>query len=372
MKVAIVHDFLTALGGAERVVAGLHDLYPDAPIYTLRYSEEKTHGAFKDCDIRVAKLGQGWLGRSPMFSLPFLPNAVETLPLSEYDVVISSSSAYSKGVITKPSTLHICYCHTPMRYVWDWTHEYAKENGYDRGVKSFFHRLLTHYLRIWDQASAKRVDIWVANSANVAERIIKYYRADATVIYPPVSLAPQQNDARPIEDPNFLIVSRLSPYKKIDLAIEAVAQTKDRLVVIGEGSDRARLEELATHLKAPVTFLGYQSDAVIAQYYSNARAFLFPGEDDFGITPVEAMSYGKPVIAYGHGGATETIVDGKTGVLFTYPTTVSLVDAIGQFVDRETTFNVATIKARASKFSAEVFSESMRKLVDEQWRKFNE
>jgi glycosyltransferase involved in cell wall biosynthesis len=372
MKVAIVHDFLTALGGAERVVAALHELYPDAPIYTLRYSEEKTHGAFKDCDVRVAKLGQTWLGKSAMLSLPFLPNAVETLPLSEYDIVISSSSAYSKGVITKPSTLHISYCHTPMRYVWDWAYEYARENGYDTGVKSFFHRLLTHYLRIWDQASAERVDVWVANSNYVAKRINKYYRADSTVIYPPVSLVPQQNDERPIEEPYFLIVSRLSAYKKIDLAIEATAQTKDRLVIIGEGGDRERLEDLATRLKAPVTFLGYQSDAVIAQYYSNARAFLFPGEDDFGITPVESMSYGKPVIAYGKGGATETVVDGKTGVLFTHPTAASLVEAINTFKAKEGGFDVSAIKKQAAKFSDTVFRESMKKLVETEWKKFNE
>lgn len=214
-KIALVHDFLTALGGAERVLMALHEIYPDAPIYTLRYSEEKTRGRFKDCDVRVAPLGQSWLGQSAALSLPFLPNAIETLPLSEYDIVISSSAAYSKGVVTKPETLHICYCHTPMRYVWDWTHEYAKENGYDSGIKSIPHRLITHYLRLWDQASVPRVDRWVANSANVARRIQKYYHQKAEVIYPPAdgkTISTSQES--PVDEPYFFIVSRLSPYKK--------------------------------------------------------------------------------------------------------------------------------------------------------------
>jgi glycosyltransferase involved in cell wall biosynthesis len=372
LKIAIVHDYLTALGGGERVVAELRKIFPQAPIYTLRYSEEKTHGEFKGCDVRVAPLSKTLFGQSALLSMPFLPNAVETLPLSEYDIVISSSSAFSKGIITKPTTLHICYCHTPMRFVWDWTHEYARENGYESGVKSVFARLLLHYLRIWDQSSADRVDSWVANSRNVADRIKKYYKADATVIYPPVGV-PETGEVheQPADEPYFLIVSRLSPYKKIDLAIEACAKEKQPLVVIGEGSDRERLESLAESLNAPVAFLGYQDDATIRQYYSHCRAFLFTGEDDFGMTPVEAMSFGKPVIAYSKGGALESVVEGKTGLFFEDASVESLRDAFKRFSDFEKDFKPETSKKQAEKFSVETFHKKILAHVEQEWKDFN-
>lgn len=372
LKVAIVHDFLTTIGGGERVVMALHELYPHAPIYTLRYDETGTAGLFKGWDIRVAKLGKSFIGRRPSLALPFLPNAVETLPLSEYDVVISSSSAFSKGVVTKPTTLHISYCHTPMRFVWDWTSEYARENNYESGFRSVAGRLVTHYLRLWDQASAERVDSWVANSSTVAKRIKKYYRKDATVIFPPVEPAVTTETERPADEPYLLIVSRLSPYKKIDLAIEASARLHQPLVVIGKGGDEARLRQLAADLNAPVAFLGYQDDATIQQYYAHCRAFLFPGEDDFGITPVEAMSYGKPVIAYSKGGALETVIDGKTGLFFSESTAGSLADAMQQFLTDETSFSAEACKKQAAKFSKEVFKKEMAAFVAKEWKQLNE
>ncbi len=371
LKVAIVHDFLTALGGAERVTLALHQLFPQAPIYTLRYSEAKTRHQFAECDVRPAKLSQTLVGKSAMLSLPFLPNAIETFPLSEYDLVISSSSAYSKGVITRPDTLHICYCHTPMRYAWDWTHEYARENGYDKGLKSTFHRLITHYLRLWDQSSAKRVDRWLANSKNVAARIKKYYRSEATVIYPPVTIDHLDRESQsPTDEPYFFIVSRLSPYKKIDIAIEASARLQQPLVVIGEGNDQNRLEELAAQLKAPVAFLGFQDDAIVNQYFAHCRAFIFAGEDDFGITPVEAMSYGKPVIAYGRGGALETVIDQKTGLFFSEPTADSLTQALETFIDKESSFDPAVIKKQAERFSEDRFKEAMLSYIEKEWEIF--
>lgn len=371
LKVAIVHDFLTALGGAERVLLALHRLYPEAPIYTLRFDSDKTDNQFEDANIRVASLGKTWLRNFPMLSLPFLPNAIETLPLSEYDVVISSSAGYSKGVITKPTTLHISYCHTPLRYVWDWTNEYAKENGFDRGIKSIGHRLITHYLRIWDQASAERVDRWLANSENVKKRINKYYHQPSTVIYPPVSPPKAIKAASPVDKPYFLIISRLSPYKKIDLAIEACTKTDSKLIIIGEGADRKRLEAMANRHKAPVSFLGYQSDETIGLYYANCRAFLFTGEDDFGMTPVEAMSYGKPVIAYGKGGALESIVDGKTGLFFDEPTAESLAMAIKRFNETADTFSPQVAKSRAELFSDAVFDKEIKKYIETEWNKFS-
>lgn len=372
LKIAIVHDFMTTLGGGERVVTALHELFPHAPIYTLRYDEAGTAGLFKGWDIHVAKLGTTFIGQRPALAMPFLPNAVETLPLSEYDIVISSSSAFTKGVVTKPTTLHICYCHTPMRFVWDWSAEYAKENNYETGARSVFARLLTHYLRIWDQASAERVDAWVANSTNVAKRIKKYYRKDSTVIYPPVDAAVKVSDERPTDEPYFLIVSRLSPYKKIDIAIEASARLQKPLVVIGKGGDRDRLERLAQDLNAPVAFLGFQDDATIQTYYAHCRAFLFPGEDDFGITPVEAMSYGKPVIAYGKGGVLETVIPDKTGIFFNEPTTASLTEAMETFLKKEDTFSVSDCKKQAEKFSKDVFQKMMLDYIEAQWKQFNE
>lgn len=374
LKIAIVHDFLTTVGGGERVVMALHELFPQAPVYTLRYDEAGTAGLFKGWDIRVAKLGQTFIGRRPTLALPFLPNAVETLPLSEYDIVISSSSAFSKGVVTKPTTLHISYCHTPMRFVWDWSTEYARENNYETGIRSVFGRLLTHYLRLWDQASAERVDAWVANSATVAKRIKKYYHKDSTVIFPPVdapSTAAETTES-PVDNPYFLIVSRLSAYKKIDLAIEAAARLHQPLVIIGKGGDSERLQRLAADLKAPVAFLGYQDDATIQQYYAHCRAFLFPGEDDFGITPVEAMSYGKPVIAYGKGGALETVVAGKTGLFFNEPTVANLTDAMQQFLKDEDSFKADACKKRAEQFSKAVFQKEIKQYIEKQWKQFNE
>lgn len=372
-NIALVHDFLTTLGGGERVLMALHELYPDAPVYTLKYDREGTDGRFDEWDIREAKVAKTWIGRSLKLSLPFLPNAIESFQLSEYDIVISSSSAFAKGVITKPTTLHIAYCHTPMRYVWDWTHEYAKENGYERGLKSVIVRLILHYLRIWDQTSAERVDAWIANSRNVADRIKKYYRKDAAVIYPPVDMpVTDKKYESPTDGPYYLIVSRLSPYKKIDMAIEAAAELKEPLVIIGKGTDRDRLEALANELGAPVAFLGYQDDATIQQYYANCRAFLFPGEDDFGITPVEAMSYGKPVVAYGKGGVLETVVDGRTGILFNDARVDGLVGAMQAFINKESSFDPSAIKKQAEKFSTANFKKNMSEFVDEQWKRWHE
>ena len=372
LKIALVHDFLTSLGGAERVLMALHEIFPDAPIYTLAYDKQGTHGQFDGIDVREARLAKTLVGRSRKLSLPFLANATDTLPMAEYDLVISSSSAFSKGVVTRPETLHICYCHTPMRYAWDWTHEYAKENGYDRGLKGFFYRLVMHYLRLWDWYSAERVDVWIANSKNVAKRIKKYYRKEATVLYPPVETDyDREITTVPTDVPYFLVVSRLSPYKRIDLAIEACARVNKKLVVIGDGPDRKRLEALAESLQAPVVFLGFQSDASIHRYYDHCEAFIFSGEDDFGITPVEAMAHGKPVIAYGKGGALETVVDGKTGLFFAEPTAASLTDALSRFSEKQDLFDGIVIKKHAQQFSKEAFKKQILTLIEKEWDTFS-
>ncbi len=369
-KVALVHDFLTSLGGAERVLMALHEMYPDAPIYTLAYDRAKTHWLFNGVDIREAKLAKSLIGRSRKLSLAFLPNAIDTLPLQDYDLVISSSSAFSKGVITRPETLHICYCHTPMRYAWDWTHEYAIENGFDRGAKSYFYRLIMHYLRLWDRSSAERVDVWIANSKNVATRIHKYYRKEATVIYPPVETEYDRKMSKNYEqEPYFFIVSRLSPYKKIDLAIEACGRLNQKLIIIGDGPDRRRLEQLAKTLGANVEFLGFQTDYAIHRYYEECRAFIFAGEDDLGITPIEAMAHGKPVIAYAKGGVLETVIDKHTGVLFIELSVASLAEALRTFIKKEGSFKPEVLKQHAKQFSKDAFRNHMRTLIAEEWAK---
>lgn len=259
-----------------------------------------------------------------------------------------------------------------MRYVWDWTHEYAKEKGYSTGVKSLFGRLVIHYLRLWDQASAERVDRWIANSKNVQNRIKKYYRFDSTVIYPPVEINESATKHSPVDTPYFLVVSRLSAYKRIDLAIQACARLGLSLVVIGEGTEREKLEDLAKALHAKVAFLGYQTDSEIADFYAHARAFLFTGEDDFGITPVEAMSFGKPVIAYGKGGALETIIDGKTGLFFSQPTVDSLHQALLWFIEHEQSFQSEQIKKRAKLFSAAIFKKRILAYIEKAWQDYKE
>ena len=327
MKVALVHDYLNQMGGAERVVMAFHEMFPDAPIYTSIYDPQRVDPAFQRMDIRTS-----FMQKLPLVTkhhqpyLPFYPFAMESLDLRGYDLVLSSSSAFGKGVITRPETLHVCYCHTPMRWCWNYDEYVEREQlgGVARKVLPF---LITG-LRIWDQTSAMRVDAFIANSPVVAERIQKYYRRDAVVIPPPVEASRFPFDPNLQPEDYFLTLSRLIPYKRVDLAIEACNQLHLPLVVIGGGRDLERLKQLAG---PTIRFMGRLSDEEVLHYFAHCRAFLSLNEEDFGITPLEAQACGRPVIAYGAGGALTSVVDGVTGTFFTEQTVESLTTTLAAF-----------------------------------------
>lgn len=363
LKIAIIHDFLTKIGGAEKVLIKIHDIFPDAPIYTLLYDEKGTKGLFNGKNFRIIPSGLQRLPysirRRTKLMLSKYPQAIEEFDLSEFDVVISSSNSFAHGVITKPKTFHISYCYSPMRYVWDWHHEYLDENNIGTGLIGITIRKLLSKIRIWDRAAADRVDQWVAISKTVQKRISKYYRKDSKVVYSPCDVhLIQMSDRKP--ENFYLIVSRLSPYKKIDLAIEAFNKFGEKLVIVGEGSDMKRLKSMAS---PNISFLGWQSDQKVHQLYSQAKALIFPGEEDLGLTPVESMAAGRPVIAYKMGGATETVIEGKTGIFFEEPTAESLIDAVNRFELAIGSFKPQVLRAQAEKFSTERFKKEFEGIV---------
>lgn len=365
MKIALVHDWLPFMGGAERVLTNFYELYPDAPIYTTICNKSKIDGPLKEANIITSYLqrkNKEIENHRRLF--PFMMTAIESFDLNEYDVVLSDSSSVAKGVITPPDTLHICYCHSPMRYAWEFSHEYAGKMAGKGKLKS---KLLNYFLtgvRLWDNASSDRVDYFIANSQNVAKRIWKHYRRESVVIHPPVRC--NLFNISDIDEDYFLIVSRLQEYKRIDLAIEACNKLGVPLVIIGDGPDRARLESMAD---GNIKFLGRESDEVIKDHYAKCRAFLFTGEEDFGITPLEAMASGRPVIAYRKGGALETVVENKTGVFFDNQTTEDLIKAIEKFEGM--TFDKKEIRKHAETFDEHVFKEKIEKFINEKYIEFN-
>lgn len=367
------------MGGAERVVATLASMFPEAPVYTLLYDREKVGAYFPPWRVKTSRL-QTWpafVRRRPKFLLPFIATAVEAWDFSEYDIVISSSSAFAHGIITSPTTRHICYCHSPARFLWDWSHEYLKENKIT-GLKKIIVGSFLRYVREWNRASAYRVDRWLANSETVARRIKKYYRADSTVVYPPVAV--EQIRFSTHDEGYFLIVSQLTPYKKIDRAISVFNKLRRRLVIVGDGPQAQYLRTIAG---PTIELLGWKSNEVVAELLANCRGFILPGEEDFGIAPVEAMAAGKPVLALRAGGALETVIDVKkiknaklkmqniapTGVLFDDPSVRGLEEGLATFFANESYFRPTLIRAHAKKFAAPIFVEKMKKIVEEEWKK---
>lgn len=360
MRVAIVHDFLFKLGGAERVVKEMADLFPDAPIYTLIYDEEKCGKEFPRERVISSKLDRypSFLQKRPHYLLGKMPEAIEDFNLSPYDLVISSSGAFSHGVITSPKTKHLCYCHSPMRYAWDYTHEYVEERHLSF-LKEFMVRRILHDVRQWDRAAADRPDKYLANSKHVAKRLKKYYQVNAEVLYPPVDV----DRFYPYEkaDDYFIIISALTPFKKIDLAISTFNKVGKRLVIIGDGAHRKALEALAG---PTIEILGRKTDQEVKRYLQGAKALVFVNEEDFGITPIEAMACGKPVIAYGKGGVTESVIDGITGVFFQEQTVASMEAALARFYHVEPSFDADVIHDRAQLFSRKQFRTQFRKIVE--------
>jgi glycosyltransferase involved in cell wall biosynthesis len=357
MRVALVHDYLNQMGGAERVLMAFHEIFPAAPIYTSIYDPQRVDPAFQQMDIRTSFMQKlPFVKKHHQPFLPLYPFAMETLDLRDYDLVLSSSSAFAKGIITKPQTLHICYCHTPMRWCWNYE-EYVEREQLGKTARGVLPFLITG-LRVWDQTTAMRVDHFIANSPVVAERIHKYYRREAVVIPPPVEVRRFPFDPHVEIEDYFLIVSRLIPYKRIDLAIEACNRLQQPLVIIGGGRDEERLRKLAG---PTIRFLGRLSDQEVLHYYTHCRALLFPGEEDFGITPLEAQASGRPVIAYGAGGALASIVDGVTGVFFREQTVESLAEALATF--REQHFNPHIIRNHALEFDMPRFHRRILQFV---------
>lgn len=359
MKVAIVHDWLTNMGGAEQCVINLHRAFPDAPIYTTFYDSDNMSPEFKEMNIITSSLQKS---RTKKYNhkkyLPFMPKAFEEFNLNDYDVVISSCSACSKGIITGPHTLHICYCYTPMRYAWEMRDEYTENMS---KFKTKLIRYFMNYMRLWDYQAAQRVDEFIAISGEVKKRINKHYRREAKVIFPPVrteNFLPSNE-----EKDYYFIVSRLVKYKRYDLAVEACSKLHKKLIIIGDGPERENLEKLSD--KEYVTFMGRQPDDVVEKYISECKALIFPGEEDFGIVPVEAMSCGKPVIAYGRGGALDTVVDKKTGIFFKEQTVDSLIKAIKEF--ETTKFNKEEIRKQALKFSEEDYRKQIIDFVNQKY-----
>lgn len=362
-KVALVHDWLVSRGGGERVLRCLHEMYPDAPIYTLVYDEVKAPEWVRDCDVRTTYI-QKWPGGKSHHKLllSFMPKAWEALDLTDFDIVISSCSSCCKGVMTRPDAVHVCYCHSPIRYVWDLYYDYLQSAS---PIKRAAMRVLIHGIRQWDYIAAQRVDHFVANSEFVAKRIKKYYRRECEVIHPGAYVPKGLNDA--VASDYYLVVSRFVQYKRIDLAIEACNRLKRRLVVIGSGGEE---EEKLRQLAGPtVEFRGGLSDEEMRIAYMGARAFLFPGVEDYGLTPVEAMGYGVPVLAYAEGGALETVSEGETGLFFCKQTVDSLCDCINRFEQYGVSYSRLDIHKYSRDFSEEKFADDftryMKKITED-------
>ena len=358
MKVALVHDYLNQMGGAERVVLALHELFPDAPLYTSIYDPKRVDPAFQKIDIRTSFMQKlPFVTKHHQPYLPLYPFAMENLDLRGYDLVLSSSSAFGKGVITRPETMHICYCHTPMRWCWNY-YEYVEREQIGKIARTVLPLFITG-LRIWDSTSAMRVDHFIANSPVVAERIAKYYRRDAIVIPPPVEASRFPFDPSTQPEDYYLIVSRFLPYKRIDLAISACNALQLPLVIIGSGRYEKELRKMAG---PTIRFPGRLSDTEVLDYYAHCRALLLPGEEDFGITPLEAQASGRPVIAYRAGGALTSVIDGMTGAFFDEQTVESLTTVLAAFDERQ--YDPETMRNHALEFDKPRFHRRILQFVE--------
>jgi glycosyltransferase involved in cell wall biosynthesis len=370
MRVAIVHDWFYVIGGAERVLQGMLRCFPQADVhclFDLLPQSERLKIGYESSKTSFLQRMPGI--RRHMVYLPLMPIAIEQLDLRKYDVILSSSSAVAKGVLTGPDQLHVSYVHSPMRYAWDMQHTYLEEAGLARGMGSILARLMLHRLRIWDLRSVHGVDEYIANSKFIARRIQKLYRREAKVIYPPVSVPRVVSNVH--KERYFLTASRLVQYKNTRVIVEAFRDLPDeRLIVIGTGPELARLKKLSG---PNVTFLGFVDDDERDRLMAAARAFVFAAQEDFGIVVVEAQARGTPVIALGCGGATETVVtDGPnpTGMFFTEPRADLITIAIQKFIQEEGRFSSGSCHQHASRFSENRFDLAFKTFVEARWAAF--
>ena len=356
MRIALVHDWLNNLGGAERVLIELHKIFPKAPVYALFYNKKFIREFLPEAEIRTSSLQKvPFITKLYRYLFFLMPSAVESFDLSDFDVVISSSVIFSKGLILKPKTRHICYCYSPTRFLWDRHSEY--EN------KRWSATLFRHLLRIWDRQASDRVDEFVAISKYVQSRIKKYYGKESGVIYPPISLPTSQvGNTKYVDNLGYyLIVSRLFPHKNIDIAIDAFNKLGYELVIIGDGPAKKDLQNIAGK---NIKILGYKKDDEVRDYYRNCKAFIIPQEEDFGLTPLEAMGFGKPVLALRKGGALETVVENMTGEFFDDPIPEALADGVRRLNENYAHYSPLVIQKWAEKFSREKFRQEMLKLVN--------
>ena len=361
LRIALVHDWLTGMRGGEKVLEVLCELYPQATLFALLHNRGSVSETIEKMKIRTS-----FIDRLPLKAtkyrnyLPLFPRAIESFDFSGFDLILSTSHAVAKGARPSPGALHICYCHTPMRYVWELYGEYfgpGRAGVLTRAAMS----IIAPRLREWDVRSSDRVDFFVANSRNVADRIRQYYRKPADVIHPPVNI--DQFVVSEKDEGYYLIVSALVPYKRVGLAIEAFNQVGERLLIVGTGPESKRLQSIA---KKNIEFLGWQNDLELSRLYAGCRALIFPGIEDFGIVPLEAMASGKPVIAFAKGGALETVVDDSrfpTGVFFREQSVQALIDAMAKF--RSSKFDPPAIRAHAERFARPHFKKRIRLYVEE-------
>ncbi|HEX3280539.1 MAG TPA: glycosyltransferase [Pyrinomonadaceae bacterium] len=347
-RIAVFHDNFAQMGGAEKVAEEIYKLLPDASLHsTVAVPEILSAG------LQQAKIKTSWMQHLPGLRrhfrhyFLFYPFAVETVDLSAYDLIVSSCFGYAKGIRTRKDAIHVCYCHTPMRWVWRYE-DYSERAGFGALSRRLLPLLLS-LLKRWDLRAARRPDFFIANSETVAQRIRTFYGRESIVIPPPIDVSRFQPDT--VQEDYYLVLSRLVPYKRIDLAVKACTKLNRKLLVIGDGPDRARLEKIAG---PSIKFLGRQSDEAVARHAARCRALLFPGEEDFGMTPLEVNAAGRPVIAFRAGGALETVIEGRTGVFFDQPEAHSLAQAIEDFESRS--WNAAELRAHAAKFDRTVFA----------------
>jgi glycosyltransferase involved in cell wall biosynthesis len=373
IRIAIVHEWFVNYAGSERVVEQILNLFPHADLFAVVDFLDDSKRGF----IQNKKVTNTFIQNLPFAKtkfrqyLPLMPLAIEQLDLSAYDLIISSSHAVAKGVLTSPNQLHISYVHSPIRYAWDLQHQYLQESNLEKGFKSWIARWILHQIRLWDYRTANGVDLFIANSQFIARRIHKVYRRDAEVIYPPVDL---QNYSLQEQKQNFyLTASRLVPYKRIDLIVEAFAQLGDRqLIVIGDGEQMMKIRAKAGR---NVKFLGHRESEELREYMQNAKAFVFAAEEDFGITPVEAQACGTPVIAYGRGGVKESVIgldrDRPTGVFFGSQTVESIREAIYEFENLGDRISPIACRENAMRFSTERFQREFLLFVKQAWENYS-
>ena len=364
---AFIHDWLITWGGGESVLEAALELYPQADIHTLVYQKE----TFTESPISEQDIKTSFIQRMPgsranhRIYLPFMPLAIEQFDLRSYDWILSSNHAVAHGVLTQPDQMHVSYVHAPMRYAWSLYHQYLNQANLTRGLNSWLARIILHYVRLWDYHAAQRVDHFIANSAWTASNVWRAYRREADVIYPPVSV----DDFEPASQKSdyYITISRLVPYKRINIIVEAFNHLGLPLMVIGDGPDLKRLKRIAN---PNINFLGWQSQSDLKDKLSRAKAFVYTAVEDFGITPVEAQAAGCPVIAYGKGGVRETVVEGRTGLFFHEQTSESLIEAIQNFEGDPNRFEISVLRKNAERFNKARFQQELSTYIEAKYSDF--